>query len=401
MDEALKKLLGEMSANVKALNESIVAKFSSVDPKSVENEKDKLIERILNLEKQIKTTKSVQKMAWAVKGKELESGVEGVGFNKFLKAVANNDLAFLDEMKASSGQSEGTNADGGYAVPVEYANEIVKLERQSGIVRGLARIFPMSSLTRKIPSELAKPSVYWVGEGTEPTLSKGTLSQITQTAKKLMAIVPFSDELLEDNNVGYETFIAETIAQELGREEDKQALVGDVSGSSDPFNGVFFESGVNSVSLLGANLTYADLVELYMAPGSPYRNRGAFVLSSTALKKCMRLIDDNGRPIWTMSAADGVPGRLLGRPYYETDQIPDTLGTTRSNGTNTGLIYGAFDGLWISPRGGYTVKASDSASNAAGKSAFALDETWFKFRRRQAITVANPEAFAKLQIPAA
>jgi HK97 family phage major capsid protein len=88
----------------------------------------------------------------------------------------------------------------------------------------------------------------------------------------------------------------------------------------------------------------------------------------------------------------------LGRPYYETDTIVDTLGTTQTNGTNTSILYGAWDCLWVSPRGGYTVTASDSASTAA-ISAFALDEVWYKFRRRESIDVINPEAFAKLAVP--
>lgn len=403
MDEALKKLMLELDKSLKALNESVAAKFSSADPKAVDDEKNKLVDRVLELEKTIKTLerqKAVKKMVWEVTGKSSEEGATQVPFNRFLKAVLNKDMGFIEEMKAASGQSEGTAADGGIAIPVEYANLIIALERQSSIVRQVARIVPMGSLTRKIPRELAKPSVYWTSEGTEPTaLSKGTLEQITQTAKKLLAIVPFTEELLEDTNVNYDSFIAEIIATEMGREEDKQAFVGDVSGVTDPFNGVFFATGVNAVTAAGLVPDYDDMVNLFMSIRAPYRARSQFVLSTTALKLAMKMIDDQSRPIWSMPEA-GAPGRLMGRPYFETDQIPDTLGTTRTNGSNTAILLGAWDGLWVSPRGGYTIKASDSASNAAGKSAFALDETWFKFRRRESIDVVNPEAFGKLTLAA-
>lgn len=401
MNENVEKMLAELAQANKNLTETITARFSNVDAEARKKETDALVESVLaKMGNAGMRPVEQRRMVWASTGSEAkhEEGVEKLSFSRFLKAVNDKDGAFLSSVKAASGQSE-TNADGGYAVPVEFANEIIKLERASGLIRTLARVFPMNSATRKVPRGLVDPVVYVVGEGEEPTLSKGTLDQITQTAKKFMSIVPFTDEVLEDNSAGLDTYIAERIALAMGRKEDQIALVGDVSGSSDAFNGVYFASGVNSVSLDGATLSFDDIINLMMAPKTDYRGRGQFVLSTTALKKVMKLKDDENRPIWVMPEA-GNPGRILGKPYNESDQIPDTLGTTRANGTNTAILFGAWDSLWISPRGGYTVKSSDSASNSAGKSAFTLDETWFKFRRRQDITVANPEAFAKLAVPA-
>jgi HK97 family phage major capsid protein len=406
----LEELLAGLTKSNQALTETITARLAVADPKAREEEKKALVDEVLKglSALGLRPPEPTRKMAWATPGMKTQEGVEAVPFNRFLKAVWRKDDAFLEKMgsfmeKTATGQSEGTAADGGNVVPVEYANEIIKLERQSGIIRGLARIFPMGSLSRKVPRELTKPAVYWTGEGAEPTKSTGTTTQITQTAKKLNAIVAFTEELLEDNNVSYDQFIAQVVAEEMGREEDKIALAGSVTGNTDPFNGVLFASGTNSVSLDGATLKFGDIVNLLMAPKAPYRERGVFCLSTTALKKIMKLVDDNGDPIWTMPDS-GNPGRILGKVYYESDQIPDTLNgsTDRTTGTQTALVFGDFGrGLWISPRGSYTVKASDSASDSGGKSAFTLDEVWFKFRRRQDISVANPEAFSKLLIPAA
>jgi HK97 family phage major capsid protein len=390
----------QIATAVKALHESITA--AQAGHAKSQPEIDKLVTEITDLKGQLKALQSpaVRKMAWLKSGNTAPEGVEGVRFNKFLKAVNDKDNAFLREMKAATGNSEDVNADGGYLVPVEFANEIIKLERQSSIVRGLCRVLPMSSKTRTFPKELTKPNVYWVGEATEPTKSKGTVDQLTQTAKKLMAIITLTEELLEDDATNYDAFIAEVVAQEMGREEDKQALVG-CAGNSDPFVGVHFASGVTEVLLEGAGLAYPDLVNVKMGPRAPYRGRGQWILSTTALKKVMKLVDDHNRPVWS-DFANGNPGRILGQPYNETDQIPDTLGAaSRTTGTDTAILYGAWDALMISPRGQYTVKASDSASDSAGKSAFTLDEVWFKMRRRQSINVVNGEAFSKLALPAA
>ena len=392
MDEALKKLLAELSTSVKSLHEAVATKFSSADPKATEDEKDALVKQVMDIQNEIKTlkqAKAIRKMAWAIPGSKPGEGVDSKTFGEFLKAAARGDDSFMSEMgviKAANGQSEGTAADGGYTVPTEYANEIVKLERQFSIARSICRLFPMGSLTRLVPSQLTNPTVTWTPEATNHTKTKVTLSQLTQTAKKVSALVPVTEELLADNNVSLDAFLFQVVAEAIGREEDRVAFAGN-TGASDPFNGVLYASGVNSVSMAGATLNWSDLVDLYMAMKAPYRTRGAWVLGSDALKLVMKLRDDQNRPIWSMPEG-GAPGRIWGKPYYETDQLTTTI------------LYGAWDRLWISDRGGYEVKASDSASDANGGagSAFLQDEIWYKFRRRENIIVAQPEAFAKITV---
>lgn len=406
--EELMKQIAEGQANmakaVASLTESITARFSSVAPAAKSAEDDKLAKQVLDLQKTVEglqAIKSVRKMVYAVTGKAIPEGAEGVRFNRFLKAVKQNDMPFFEGMKAATGQSS-TAADGGYAIPTDYANSIIELERPSSIMRNLVTVLPMGAPTRRFPKELTSPLTYWTGEGTAPTAqSKGTLTHVTQTAKKINAIVAFTKELLEDNIVNYDSFIAGRIAKAMGRSEDLNVLVGDVSGLSDPFNGAFFASGVNSVSLDGAALSYDDIVSLWGAVGSEYRGRGAFLLNTTGLMKIMKMKDDENRPIWTMPAA-GNPGMILGRPYYESDQIPNTLGTTRTNGLNTAIMYGAWDAVMVSPLGEYSVEASNAASDdsGTGNSAFMKGEIWYRFERRESIDVMNGEALAKLAVPA-
>lgn len=397
MDEALKKMLTQLGESVKALNEAVATKFSSADPAAAEAEKDKLVAEVRQLQEDIKTLKkqkAISKMVWAIQGKhsDMSEGTKALSMGDFLKAVFNKDEKFLEEagvVKTANGQSEGTSADGGFTVPTEYANEIVKLERQFSIVRRICRLFPMGSLTRLVPRQLTNPTVTWTAEATNHTKTKATFEQITQTAKKVSALVPMTEELLADNNVNLDTFLFQVVAEAIGREEDRVALAGN-AGGSDPFNGVLYATGVNNVSMAGATLNWTDLVDIQMALKAPYRARGRFVIGSTALGLVMKLKDDYNRPIWTMPDV-GSPGVIMGKPYDETD------GTAMASIIEFG-DWGNY--LWISDRGGYDVKASDSASDANGAagSAFLQDEIWYKFRRRENIVVAQPEAFAKMTV---
>jgi HK97 family phage major capsid protein len=392
MDEAMKRLLEQMAASVKALNETIDAKFKAP---AANAEADVLVKRIQEMEQQMKalqTAKAIRKMAWFVEGKTLGEGVQGVTFGDFLKAVLKKDEGFFKDMgivKTANGQSEGVNADGLYTVPTEYATEIVKLERANSIARRIGRIFPMGSKTRLVPSQLTQPTVTWTDEATNHTKTKITFSQLTQTAKKLSALIPMTEELLSDNNVNLDAFIFQVVAEAIGREEDRVAF----AGNADPFNGVLHASGVNSVSMAGATLDWRDIVTQYMSIRAPYRADAKFVLGTSALALVMKLRDDRNQPIWTMPAL-GAPGTILGKAYEETD------------GSAMDLIveFGPWGRhLWISDNGTYEVKASDSASDANGGagSAFLQDEIWYKFRRRTNIIVANPEAFAKMTVAGA
>lgn len=397
-----KEIMEKLAGAVNDLKETITARFASPDPKKREEETQKLVDNVLSKlsEAGLRKEAPKRKMTWALPNQKVEEGQEKIQFRQFLKGVYNKDTKWLKEvgLKAPTGMNEGTDADGGYTVPTEFATEIIRLERIQSIARSICRNFPMGTLTRKVPKQLTNPNVYWVGESSAPSAkTKVTLGQVTQTAKKVIGIAPLTNELLEDNNVNIDDFLIQVVAEAVAREVDRVIFAGDVSGASDPFNGVLFASGVNSVSLAGATLAYKDLISLYMSPKAPYRLRGKWVLSGTALEKIMKLVDDNNRPIWTMPV-EGAPGRIIGKSYFETDQIPDTLGT---GSDQTGILFGAFDQVWISDRGEYRVSASESASDSAGASAFELDEIWYRFIRRMSLDVANAEALSKLLIPAA
>jgi HK97 family phage major capsid protein len=384
----MEKLLAELAQAIKALHEDISKRFSPADPAAAKAETDALVARVQSLEKQIKKEKAEQKMVFLVGDKKAGDGERGVGMAGFLRAVKYGDDEILKgiEEKAASGQSE-TDADGGYAVPEDFSTEIIRLEQQASIIRRIARIFPFGTApVRNLPKQLAKPSIYWVDEAASITKSKATLDRVIQTAKKVATIIPFTNEVLADNNASFDQFVFALVAEVMALEDDKQAFVGNGS----PFTGVFNHGDVIDVDLAGADLGFADLISLQMAVKAPYRARGRYVLSTTGLSKAMKLVDDQGRPIWN-SPATGAPGTICGKPYEESDQIPDTLGT----GAQTGVAFGAWDQVYVSDKGGYRVDASNSATDGTNH-AFLKDETWYRFIRRIAITVANGEALSRL-----
>lgn len=101
--------------------------------------------------------------------------------------------------------NEGTGADGGFAVPPDFRREI--WQKVMGEENLLSRCAPLVSASNSItiPKDETAPwdtsngiQVYWESEAGQVSQSKPQLSMSTLRLAKLMALVPVSDELLED-----------------------------------------------------------------------------------------------------------------------------------------------------------------------------------------------------------
>jgi HK97 family phage major capsid protein len=381
----------ELAAQIKNLTELITAKYSSADTKAAEAEKTALVETVHALQKRldaIEKLKAVQKMVYATGDQKAGENERLLTFGGFLKGVATKDGDVLAAItKTGNGQSINVNADGGYAVPVEYSTEIIKLLRIFGVARQVARLVPMNSLTRKVNVQLTHPTATYTDEAVAHTKTKVTLdTPITQTAKKLSAVIPITEELLEENNIGMDSVIYEAVANAFARVEDDQAF----AGTGSPFTGVLSASGLVTATQNGATPSYDDLVDTMMGIAASYRRNGSWVIDSTGLKLVMKIVDANGLPIWT-SPIGGNPGTILGKPYRETESFTSKM------------IFGDFSYLWLSDRTAYEVKASTEASDASGGSgsAFLQDEVWYKFRQRHSINVMKGSAFSTMTLASA
>lgn len=388
--EDMEKKLKELQETVANLRETLDARDSSQREKEADVLVAKVIEKMKPPQK--------REMQWAIPDEKGQVPENGIHLTQFLKAITpGKEHKVSEEVTAhiKTTLEGGTDSLGGYLVPEEFSNEIIRIENDEAIIRGLARLFPMGTDTRHIPKQLTSVSVSWTDEGAVKTETNPTFSRLTQTAKKLAAVVKLTDELLEDETVGIDRLIQELVAEAIALEEDRVAFVGN-TGSSDPFDGILYATGVNSVTMDGANVIFDDIIDLLTAVNSKYRAGGTLVTSTDGLKLIMKLKDSNNNYLWS-PPTQVTPAQVWGYPYKVSDQIPSNLG----GGTNETAI---FFGNWkkhyfVSDRGGLEVKSSISASDIVNsQSAFMEDETWFRFKKRMSLDVANAAAFSKMQI---
>lgn len=239
----------------------------------------------------------------------------------FVKALISRDTASLKLMeKTATYNYTGDDARGGYLIPEELMTEVLRVaEKQYGLARREMRYLPFSGPgnERKIPTLATSVSVSWVNEAGAKPGTNPVFGLVTQTLKKLAAIIPFTEELLEDSAINLTAFVAELFAEAVAKEEDAQFFY----GTGSPWTGILNNGSVGSVALgtgLGvSSVSFEKLIDMQdecptgALPGAKYyMNRQIF----SYLRK---LRAD------AVSAADGAGVFLL--PPSKTD-IEDILG---------------------------------------------------------------------------
>ncbi len=130
-----------------------------------------------------KVTIKPSRLQGGPKEMEVESAARILGF---FKALLDRDIVSVKAL------AEGVDADGGYLVPEEFRAEVVREQFQFGVMRKIARVFPMNTDTLDIPTLAARPASYWTSENASITTSSAEFGQVTLSPNTLIARLPVS-----------------------------------------------------------------------------------------------------------------------------------------------------------------------------------------------------------------
>lgn len=174
---------------------------------------------------------------------------------------ADYDAAFWGEYMSNRGEKvsaalyEGSNAAGGYAVPVTVDGTIVPLAPQEMAIRQLARVIPTTNdikFPQKLAHGTAAAKAEGVGDGAQVFAGTSpTLSQITLSAFMAGDVVPASWELLQDVDAA-RAFLNDDIILAVQQYEEPKFITG--TGSGEP-------QGVAKGCDVGVTVTGAHLVQ--------------------------------------------------------------------------------------------------------------------------------------------
>lgn len=160
---------------------------------------------------------------------------------------------------------EGVGSDGGFIVPPEFATEIFLHALGEDSLLPLTDGTTVSGNSMQFPKDETTPwgtdgvRAYWQSEGLAGTQTKPKLSMSLMRLYKLMALVPVSDEQLDDSNQ-LNTYLPRKVGDSIRWKTNEAILFG--SGAGQPlgaFNGsavvtIAKESGQATLTLLPLNI---------------------------------------------------------------------------------------------------------------------------------------------------
>lgn len=324
-------------------------------------------------------------------GKEAKEGEKRVMFSEFLRMVKINHPEIVKAV-----MNETSDAQGGFTVPTEYIDTILGSLNNIATVPAKCTVISQNALSAKIPKWLTGVQIAWVDEDAAKPLTTPTFTQVVMTLKKMAAIIPMTDELLDDSVLDLSGLTEAAVGEGMGLEIERVALVGSIA-AGDKFNGIV-NSSPNVVAQAGLNLAWDDIVDMinHSLMLEKYHQGSEIWLNRSVLSLIMKMKDGNNRPLWDIGIPSaGVPSNICGIKYNLTDQIPQITPTVTSS-----IIYGNMKNVFLgNPKknAGITVAVSNSAvapsTGSLTQNAFLQDETWFRFVKRCSITVTVAKAF--------
>jgi HK97 family phage major capsid protein len=253
-------------------------------------------------------------------------------FDSYMRSGESGNLRAL-ELKA---MSAGTNADGGYTVPVEIEQSIGARLTAISPIRSIAGQRTISGGVYKKPFMTTGPAVGWVGEtGARTQTNSPVLDSLSFPAMELYAMPAATPTLLEDSAVNIDEWLAAEVEQAFAVQEGAAFVAGD--GSNKPKGFLSYDTIDNASwewGKIGHILTGVDgdfpatdpsdvLIDLVYAVKAGYRQNGHFVMNRKTQAAVRKFKDEGGNYLWQPPAQAGGRASLMTFPVIEAEDMPD------------------------------------------------------------------------------
>lgn len=262
-----------------------------------------------------------------------------------MKACKNKNTSFKHSEKFDNylQKAQGLNEDddslGGFLIPEGWQNKLLKIGYERSVIMSRATPVPMSVNSVKMPyvsgfdhsSGTIHGGVkfYWVQQGTSGTKSNPKFGQLTLDLKELMALIPVTNQLLEDSPISMEPMLREMMGDGLAFTLDGAFLNGVGGGMP---QGLLKSPALIAVAKRGGQgadtIIFENIVDMYSRLWR--KDMGVWIANSDTLPQLMTMsmtVGTGGVPVWMPAngAADRPFQTLMGLPLFFSEHCP-TLG---------------------------------------------------------------------------
>ena len=242
--------------------------------------------------------------------------------NKFFRS--DEKLMTVEEMKSLS---VGVDPDGGYTVTPEMSARVIQRLYESDPIRQLATVESISTDALKLMVDWDEASVGWEGETEDSDQTGNAKFKQKEIRVHTMYAKPHAtQQLLEDSAINIEQWIANKVAEKMGRFEAAAFVTGD--GIGKPRGFLTYEDGSNYGQIEQVNMGHASqitadgLIDLKYSLIEEYLNRGTFLMNRLTVRDIMKLKDGEGNYLWKPAIAVDAPDTILSLPVRMSTTMP-------------------------------------------------------------------------------
>jgi HK97 family phage major capsid protein len=217
--------------------------------------------------------------------------------------------------------SIGTTTAGGNIVVDELTRNFWDAQKWFGSMRQVSTIWKTSTgAPLPIPSGDDTANVgEIIGEGSavtttaDPLFNTLTLGAFKYSSKAVIVSV----ELLQDAGafINLPAWLGQKLGERIGRIQNTHFSVG--AGTTLPF-GVATRASLGKTAAVTNAITFDELIDLEMSVDRAYRDApgAGFMMNDVTGAMLRKVKDSNNQYLWQMSAQEGTPDRIFGRPVY-------------------------------------------------------------------------------------
>lgn len=237
--------------------------------------------------------------------------------------------------RATTFQSVGTDAAGGYTVPTRLSNTLEEAMLYFGGMLEAAELMRTSDgadLGLPTADDTASFAAI-VAENNAQTVGNLAFGQVTLRAHMYSSkIVRSSFQLLQDTAIDLTGYIGRALGTRLARGLNRDFTTGSTATTSP--RGIIRDSAVGfSATTTSGDISLTSLTELYHSVDKEYRDEpgAGFMMHDGIVKEARLVVDSNGQPLWGQGLRAGEPDTLLGKPVFVNNRL--TASSTGSGAT--------------------------------------------------------------------
>lgn len=262
---------------------------------------------------------------------EAKTAFESLG--EFMHAVRFNPsdqrLEGADfEPQAADGQRTDSGAAGGFLIPQEFRDDLMRVDAQEAIIRPRARVIgpgdrPDASLTMPALDQTGSTpgnryggvEVNWIGEGDKKPDTEAEFREITLQPQELAGHIPVTDKFLRNWSAA-SSFLEQQLRAALIGAQDTAFLRGD--GVAKPMGIIDAPATIKHSRASADEISYDDLVQMW----AKAHGQGVWSVSRPTVEQLAKIEDPNGNYIWQPNARDGMAASIFGMPVIINERNP-------------------------------------------------------------------------------